>query len=238
MQFLSAQWQHLLFANYRVPREVLEPLVPSGTKLDTFEGGIYASLLAFLFKDLRVLGIPVPFHGLFEEVNLRFYVTPEYDPSIRAVTFIKENVPHAAIPWVANNLFGENYETVPMSNRVFDNVTNYRWGRNLECKFAATHRAATKLPDPGSFCEFITEHYWGYTDRNGSTLQYQVAHPQWEVCMVDDYDIELDFATEYGNQFDFLNNQTPHSVLYCRGSHVTVSPPSSLPKRAKSTVGY
>lgn len=228
MQFLSAEWQHLLLANYSVSPEVLEPLVPAGTRLDAFEGEAFVSLVAFLFNDMRVLGVPVPFHRCFEEVNLRFYVTPNHDPSIRAVTFIKEIVPRKIIPWVANNFFGENYEAVCMSHELSEKASRYTWGQQLDSRFEAKHTAPLKLPSSGSLSEFITEHYWGYTDHSGRTLQYEVTHPQWEACEVNDYAIELDFAKEYGSRFGFLNQQPPHNVLYCRGSHVTVSSPRRL----------
>lgn len=228
MQFLSATWQHLLLANYCVPPELLEPLVPEGTKLDAFEGQTFVSLVAFVFRDMRVLGIPVPFHRRFEEVNLRFYVAPEHDPSIRAVTFIKEIVPLASIPWVANNFFGENYAAVRMSHGLSPGASHYAWGRQLESRFEATHTAALELPKPGSLGEFITEHYWGYTLGQGRTIQYRVEHPQWEACEVDDYLIQLDFAREYGSQFALLSQQQPSNVLYCRGSQVSVSTPSRL----------
>ncbi|GAB5403466.1 MAG: DUF2071 domain-containing protein [Aureliella sp.] len=228
MQFLSAKWQHLLFASYCVSPDVLEPLVPRGTRLDAFEGETFVSLVAFLFKDMRVLGIPAPFYQRFEEVNLRFYVTPTHDPLVRAVCFVKEIVPLKLIPWVANNFFGENYEAVSMSHEFSDTGSRYSWGPTLCSRFEAKHTAALKLPGSGSLGEFITEHYWGYTNRNGRTLQYHVAHPQWECCEVNDYAIELDFAAEYGPRFDFLSRQRPRNVLYCHGSPVSVSTPSRL----------
>ena len=60
--------------NYEVPPALLRPLVPSGTELDTWDGATVASMVGFRFLDTRVAGIPVPGHGDFDEVNLRFYV--------------------------------------------------------------------------------------------------------------------------------------------------------------------
>lgn len=228
MQFLSAQWQHLLMANYCVPPEVLEPLVPAGTKLDMYESRAFLSLVAFLFDDMRVLGVPIPFHRRFEEVNLRFYVAPMHNPSIRAVTFVKEVVPRAIIPWVANNLFSENYEALPMSHQLSPGTVGYTWGRRHENRFQASFAASLQASLPGSLSEFITEHYWGYTAGYAHTLQYEVRHPQWLVCEVDEFTIEVDFALQYGQRFGFMNDHRPHNVLYCLGSPVTVSFPSRL----------
>ena len=60
--------------NYEVPPALLRPLVPKGTELDTWHGATLASVVGFRFIDTRVLGIPIPGHRDFDEVNLRFYV--------------------------------------------------------------------------------------------------------------------------------------------------------------------
>lgn len=77
--------------NYPIVPECLEPLVPKGTLLDTYRGVTYISLVGFLFKRIRVMGLPLLFHRQFEEVNLRFYVRRfNRDEWRRGVVFIKE----------------------------------------------------------------------------------------------------------------------------------------------------
>src|SRR5205085_6664081 len=72
--FLSARWQLLAMLNWKIEPAILEPLVPRGCELDFHDGKTFISLVGFLFLDTRVLGVPVPLHRNFEEVNLRFYV--------------------------------------------------------------------------------------------------------------------------------------------------------------------
>ena len=72
--FLTARWRYLAMLNYEVPPEALAPLVPAGTELDSWQGKTFVSVVGFLFLDTRVLGIAIPGHRDFEEVNLRFYV--------------------------------------------------------------------------------------------------------------------------------------------------------------------
>src|SRR5215208_4126537 len=97
-RFLTAEWRHLAMLNYHVDRALLEPHVPRGTRLDHWGGHAFVSIVGFLFRDTRVLGIPVPLHRHFEEVNLRIYVSREEGGEVRrAVTFIKEIVPRRAI---------------------------------------------------------------------------------------------------------------------------------------------
>jgi uncharacterized protein YqjF (DUF2071 family) len=63
--FLSAEWRHLVMLNYACPREVLQPFVPAGTALDTYQGEAYVSVVGFLFLKTSVLGMSIPFHQEF-----------------------------------------------------------------------------------------------------------------------------------------------------------------------------
>ena len=228
MKFLSAQWNHLLMANYSVSSECLAPYVPHGTQLDEFEGHNFVSLVAFMFDKTSVLGIPALFHRRFEEVNLRFYVTPKHDPAIRAVTFIKELVPKAIIPLIANTLFDENYQAVRMAHEISGDSFSYRWGPRLASQISARIESDPEFPAANSINEFITEHYWGYTKGAKRTLQYEVQHPQWKCCEVDSFEIAVDYEANYGSDFGFLNDLSPHNVIYARGSDVNVLFPSKL----------
>src|SRR5579875_2618177 len=112
--FLTAEWRHLIMAQYEVPAATLAPYLPSGVELDLFRGACYVSLVGFLFDRVRIKGIAIPFHTRFEEVNLRFYVrrTGPDGASRRGVVFIREFVPRAAITLVANALYQEPYATL------------------------------------------------------------------------------------------------------------------------------
>lgn len=226
MQFLSATWEHLLIANYAVHPTVLVPFVPNGTALDPFEGVHYVSLVAFMFRNTRILGVRVPFHVNFEEVNLRFYVRPRSDPAKRAVTFIKEIVPRQAIALVANTLFHENYACRPMKHEHEPGQYSYSWYWDGKWQsFSASVTEPLTLPHTGSLHEFITEHYWGYTQAGARTLEYAVKHEQWRTCDVHSFRIEVDFASTYGKEFAFLSEVAPLSTCYALGSPVIVMKP-------------
>ncbi|MBC7641208.1 MAG: DUF2071 domain-containing protein, partial [Flavobacterium sp.] len=74
MSFLTAEWNDLVLINYIIDQKILEKYVPKGTELDLWNGKCYISLIGFMFENVNVLGIKIPFHINFEEVNLRFYV--------------------------------------------------------------------------------------------------------------------------------------------------------------------
>ncbi len=118
--------------NYEIDPAVLQPRVPLGTELDTWNGTCLVSMVGFQFLDTRVLGVPVPFHRDFLEVNLRFYVRRAVDGVVRrGVVFVKEIVPRRALAWVANVAYNENYIALPMSSEDSGNRVAYSWTHQL-----------------------------------------------------------------------------------------------------------
>jgi len=226
--FLEAEWRKLAMANYAVDPLLLNPYVPHKTELDIWKGNCYVSLVGFMFQDTRVKGFKIPFHTHFEEVNLRFYVRYHNRGEWkRGVVFIKEIVPKPALTWVANTVYRENYETLPMShfwNMADSSLTvEYRWKKRQWNSFKVVASNDLSPIQSGSEEEFITEHYWGYTRISKErTSEYGVEHPKWEVYPTKDYFINVDFGDVYGKDFDFLKTQTPRSVFLAEGSAIKV----------------
>lgn len=227
--FLTAEWRKLAMVNYVASPDLLKPYVPKHTELDLWNGVCYVSLVGFLFDNVRLKGIPIPFHTSFEEVNLRFYVRycDEQGNWKRGTTFIKEIVPKPAVSWIANLVYHEPYVTMPMRHRwqSADNqlTVSYEWKEpKWNCFEVVADNVAVEML-LGSKEEFITEHYWGYTAYSPTvTSEYGVEHPRWQVYPVKKYEIEVDFEAVYGTIFGFLSSQKPDSVLLAEGSKIQV----------------
>jgi len=216
--------------NYEIEPSLLAPYVPRGTELDLWSGKALVSVVGFQFLKTRVFGIPIPLHRDFEEVNLRFYVRRRAEDGWRrGVVFIKEIVPRAAIAFVARKLYNEPYIALPMAHCLEEESgvvksVEYSWrfdGRSNGLKL--TTRGVAQPLAEGSEAEFITEHYWGYNaQRDGSTLEYQVEHPRWQVCDVAETKLDCDIAGLYGKQFCDSLNRKPSSAFLAEGSEVIV----------------
>ena len=224
-KFLTARWQDLIMANYEVDPSLLASRVPRGTEIDLDDGRCFVSLVGFMFRDTRVMGVPVPFHINFEEVNLRYYVKRELaGETRRAVCFVKEIVPRWAICQVARIFYGEPYEAWRMTHMRTEREVGYTWERG-GCRNSLSARVGESMgvPGEGSHGEFIIEHYWGYTQRSAARVdEYKVEHPKWELFSVEDAQIEVDFGETYGEEFAFLGSETPYSVLLAKGSEIVV----------------
>ena len=236
--FLTAEWRWLVMVNYEIDARVLEALVPAGTTLDLWQGRALISVVGFRFLDTRLRGVPIPFHRHFDEVNLRFYVRRVAPDGAlrRGVVFVREFVPRRAIALLARLAYNEPYAAVPMRSTAPATPAGppgplaYEWrvgGRWQRLSGVAGGDPALAASD--SEAVFITEHYWGYTrQRDGGTVEYEVAHPAWRVWTAADPEIDVDVATVYGAPFVQALSGTPTSAFVAEGSPVTVYPPHRL----------
>ena len=232
--FLTAQWRDLLMLNYEADEAVLRPYVPLGTELDLHDGRAYLSVVAFRFLNTRALGIPIPGHRDFEEMNLRFYVRRECAGDIRrAVVFIRELVPCRAAPSpLLHAIYNEPYLALPMRHRVTGVPLTVEYSWYLQDRWQTIAAGAGEpgiIPSAGSHEEFITEHYWGYTrQRDGGTIEHRVEHPQWKVWPANQIRIEADFDALYDPMLAEMLT-TPVSAFIAEGSAISVYQPERVP---------
>ena len=240
--FLTGEWRHLVMLNYRVDPALLAPYVPAGTTLDSWQGATYLSVVGFLFRRTRVLGIPVPWHRTFEEVNLRFYVRREIDGEVRrAVTFISELVPRRAVAALAWFAYNEPYRALPMRHRIDQRPPDvdptgapsrveYAWRQPSGWSSLMVETSGSPQPVvAGSEAEFITEHYWGYTrQRDGGTVEYRVTHPRWSTWPVQRAALTGNLAELHGASFGAVLAAPPSSAFLADGSRIAVHMPRRL----------
>ncbi len=227
--FLRAEWNNLIMANYIIDPGKLLPYLPAKTELDFFNGHCYVSLIGFMFEQTEILGMKIPFHINFEEVNLRFYVRHN-DNGVwkRGAVFIKEIVPKHAITLIANTLYREKYVTLPMKHYYRPKGEQidlgYLWKfKGVWNSLEAIIKNTANPMGEGSKEQFISEHYWGYSKYNKSTaFEYGVQHPSWEIYPVISYKISCDFEKLYGNDFSFLNDAYPDTVFVAKGSPISI----------------
>jgi uncharacterized protein YqjF (DUF2071 family) len=250
--FLTARWHALAMLNYEIDPAVLQPLVPRGTVLDVHAGKTYVSVVGFLFLRTRVLGVPIPLHRQFEEVNLRFYVRREVGGEVRrGVSFIREIVPRWAIAATARWAYNEPYLALPMTHHVSGPAGDFvrrsaGWrcrcenGRRASAEYrwrlggrwnslAVGHVGSAEPLVAESHEQFIAEHYWGYCrQRDGGTVEYEVTHPSWCVWRGLEARLNCDVAVLYGPQFAPYLSGPPVTAFLADGSEVAVMKPRRI----------
>ncbi|MHB8410629.1 MAG: YqjF family protein [Candidatus Acidiferrales bacterium] len=227
--FLSAEWRDLVMLNYEVDPRLLTRYVPRGTEVDSFQGKTFVSLVGFQFLHAKLFGaLPVPLHGAFEEINLRFYVRRRVgNENRRGVAFIREIVPKRAVAQLATLVYGENYIRYAMRHDVSTNETGktaeYQWKlKGKWCTLRAQSSGDPALPLEGSLEQFITEHYWGYSLRRNRCLEYHVSHVPWRIWPSAQGSFEGDSEILYGAELGGMLHRLPDSALIAEGSPVLV----------------
>jgi uncharacterized protein len=231
-RFLSAEWRYLVMLNYEVDPALLSHDVPAGTELDFYDGKTFVSVVGFMFLGTKVLGLSIPMHRDFEEVNLRFYVCRKAPDGLRrGVAFIKEIVPRRAIAAVARLRYNENYVGLPMRHRIDMSETvaapmevEYSWSfRGHWNRVGLAIAGQLQEITPSSLDEFIAEHYWGYTaQRDGGCIEYRVEHPRWRIWKAARSWLDCDVAEFYGEKFAPALASGPASAFVAEGSEIAV----------------
>jgi uncharacterized protein YqjF (DUF2071 family) len=225
--FLTASWTNLFVVTYAVPPTTLTPYLFPGLSPDLRDGDAFVSLVAFDFRDTRVLGIPWPGYRNFPELNLRFYVRQGNE---RGVVFVREIVPQRLVAWMARSLYNEPYRVAPLSTTLDETGDEIRVERCLKWKgreysLRVTGSKPTWRPSETSDEHFFLEQRWGFgADRRGRTIVYEVRHPTWETFPVTAWQLDFDWAHVYGPEWQFLQDRVPRSIALAAGSAVTVSP--------------
>jgi uncharacterized protein YqjF (DUF2071 family) len=229
--FLTAQWRHLAMLHYEVAESVLARYLPRGTELDDRDGRHYVGLIAFLFLDTHILGVPALFHQNFEEVNLRFYVRRRVGGEVRrGVVFIREMVPLFLVAEAAKFTYNEPYRTVPIQHAIVEtngklqSVEYLLGGGRSQCRIALHGSGGGPVPlQPGSDEEFFSERGWGYTkQRDSGTVEYKVDHQRWNVWSPARWEVEGNFASFYDPPFPDIISGEPTHAFIADGSPVSV----------------
>ncbi|MCE7869101.1 DUF2071 domain-containing protein [bacterium CPR1] len=226
--FLTARWINLALFQFPVPAEVLAPHLPAGLELDTTDPSQgWISLVAFDFDSIRLLGLAIPLHTRFPEINLRFYVRRGEQ---RGVVFVKELVPRPAVAFVARWAYNAPYFTAPMRSRATRQGDRVQFSHQLRYQgrkhsIQATGANTLFTPGPDSLEHHFKEHSWGFGKTSeGQTLVYRVDHPIWRVYPVVGHHLDLDWGLLYGSKWSFLNAREPDSVVMAEGSAISVYP--------------
>ncbi len=223
--FLSADWHNLLLFNYSVTSQKLEQYLPPGVELDLIDGSAHLSLVAFQFLRTRVFGIQWPGFTNFTEINLRFYVRYKGE---RGVCFIREYVPSPIVACIARVTYNEPYKSAAMEGTINESNSHISAEYNLQdgqhkMRFYAKAERKPCMPDANSLEHYFKEHELGVgRDRQGRLVTYRVHHPHWEVYPIKEYDIQVHAKELYGDDFAFLANQKPDSVVFAVGSEIQV----------------
>src|SRR5580704_18232680 len=112
---MMQRWNDLLFAHWPIPAAKLEPLLPGGLQVDTFDQSAWVGVVPFWMDRIRLRGMPrIPGASRFPELNLRTYVR-ERHTNMAGVYFFSLDAANPAAVAVARTFFKLPYYWAHMS---------------------------------------------------------------------------------------------------------------------------
>lgn len=183
------RWSDLLFVHWRVPAEMIAPLLPPRLSVDTWEGDAWVGLVPFYMSGVRPWWAPaVPGISNFCETNLRTYV--HLDGQDPGVWFFSLEAARSLAVRIARRFWNLPYFKAKMSLNRNDDRISYRSQRLWpEPAIATTHieavigdRITSPLDETGRVADgtlefFLAERYLLYSaDRAGQLYRGQVHH--------------------------------------------------------------
>jgi uncharacterized protein len=192
---MTQTWHDLLFAHWPVSVDVLQPLVPQGVDVETFDGTAWLGVVAFRLSAIRLHGLPqVPMLSGFPEVNVRTYVTYGGKPGVYFLSLDADNpfVTMIARPWFHLAYHNARIEMVRTQGRVdFKSRRNdgedrkdlrARGGTRAEFRASYAPCSGHVRTTPATLEYWLTERYCYYAAGRGSSLyRCEINHPEWSL---------------------------------------------------------
>lgn len=176
-------WRDLAFLHWRLHPEVVAPLMPPGTRPDTFDGDTFVALVPFELRSANYFGSPsVPYLGDFLETNVRLYSVDNHGR--HGVVFASLETSRLAIALAARTTVGLPYtwsrQTASVSGSRRTWTTRRRWpDRGLRSEISVEVGAA--IPEPDDLAVFLTARWGLHTERFGRTVWFPNFHEPWEL---------------------------------------------------------
>jgi len=179
---LHMGWRHVLFVNWPVDPAVVEPQLPAGLEVDTYDGRAWLSVVPFTNVDVRPAWLPSGLGTLLPEINLRTYVTHGDRDGVYFFSLDAKGI------------------LAVLGARVFHHLPYYYARISLDAdgdsvRFESQRRhpgaraarfSGTYAPDgdldagPGSLAEFLTARDRYYAEAPSGDLRYaRISHEPW-----------------------------------------------------------
>ncbi len=208
------EWNRALFLHWRVPSEVLRPLVPPGLHIDTIEGHAYVSLVAFTMEGIRPRGLPgAGFVSDFDEINVRTYVA---HGGRHGVYFLSIEAGKLLSTWLARVLSGLPYQKADIC-RTDNSYRSVQYGKGFH--FNVTFETGKPIRFKTGLDLWLTERYCLYLDRRKNLFRYDIHHQEWPIQSVDLSMLAIDYRISGVQLYG-----APDALHYAEGVQVLAWP--------------
>lgn len=188
---LHMGWRHVLFANWPIAPQIIEPHLPEALALDIHDGEAWLSVVPFTNVDVRPqifpsgTGLPLP------ELNLRTYVRYDDTPGVYFFSLDAQGILAVLGARIFHSLpyYYARIDLIEGPDGIrFTSSRRHPGARPV--RFEATYRpdGSPFSAESGTLPWFLTERYRYYTEAlDGSIRHAEIRHDPWPL-----YDVEVD----------------------------------------------
>jgi len=180
------QWRRLTFVHWRYPASVVQPLLPPGLRVETFDGDAWVSLVPFLMRGVRPPGVPpLPWLSEFPETNVRTYV--EGPDGRTGIWFMSLDAARLPAVLAGRAGYGLPYCWSAMAVQPSPGRLRYRCRRRWPGPAGARCDAEVQLGTPfaddelGPLDHFLTARFRLYSVLAGRLVAADAEHPPWSL---------------------------------------------------------
>jgi hypothetical protein len=233
------RWHDLLFLHWRVPLEVVAPLVPEPLEIDTCDGSAWIGLVPFRLSGVcPSWGCPLPGVSSFIETNVRTYV--HLDGRDPGVWFFSLDASSALAVWVARLFWRLNYVWSHMSLVQHDAGIVYHGrrptsgaGYRIAIETHAPNGEPPARAQPGTLEHFLIERYLFYSQWSSGQLRCgHVHHAPYELSPVRLVEFEQDLLAADG----LPSPGEPEHIAFSRGVEVEIFPLDRIDRPLAATL--
>lgn len=183
---IKMRWEHLLFIHWAVDPEEVQPLLPPGLDVDTFEGKAYIALVPFTMRRVLPARFPtIPTLFDFNEMNVRTYARCGKEPGVWFFSLDAANplaVAVARARWKLSYFFSRMKIVQETSQRF--TYTSYRLfpaPKPAIAELSYEISGEPELTKSGTLEHFLVERYTLFSEKNRHLYKGQVAHEPYRV---------------------------------------------------------
>lgn len=177
-------WNNVLFVHWPTPHERIQPFIPEGLELETYDGSAWLGIVALRLSGVHLRNLPsVPFASEFLQLNLRTYVRAEDKPGIY---LFSADVSNPLVVTAARQLFFAPCWNAEMSYSADAELNLFSSTRDdpnaPTATFSASYGPISPMynAEPGTLDHWLIERYCVYTaDPSGQLFRSEAHHFPW-----------------------------------------------------------
>ncbi|MFE9655926.1 YqjF family protein [Micromonospora sp. NPDC006431] len=197
------RWSWITFIHWRCPPSMLQPMLPPGLAVDTFDGSAWVGLTPFLMQGVRIPALPaVPWLSSFPETNVRTYARDRQGR--RGIWFLSLDAARLPAVLAARVGYRLPYYWSDMAVRVSGTRVAYRCARRqpgprrLRCDADVRLGPPLREVERDELAHFLTARYRLFTVIAGGLAAAEVEHPEWPLRRVELLRLDQNLLTGAG----------------------------------------